>query len=244
MTIRPTSSRTRARRAGELGRRGAATLSLARLGGDRDGVPAGLLECWSAGVAGCMNSRSRSVTRTFDACLLFLPPTSTTRPRPELCTMPHGSHEEVIDLPVVRYEVVDPDALIPPLVDDRPAQHYGFNAGAEWEYAQGGEGDSNARYLRWLRKSPLLPGAVARRWCDSARAAGHRARSGASAGWAVVPDTGPRKQLQGRSSLERPGQLRARRADDAVVCESPPAQQTKPTAALACARRGASMQAV
>lgn len=86
--------------------------------------------------------------------------------------MSHGSHEEVIDLPVVRYEVVDPDALIPPLVDDRPAQHYGFNAGAEWECAQGGEGDSNGRYLRWLRKSPLLPGAVARRWFDSARAAG------------------------------------------------------------------------
>ncbi|KAL8280581.1 hypothetical protein RQP46_006904 [Phenoliferia psychrophenolica] len=63
----------------------------------------------------------------------------------------HG-HDERVPLPVVSYEVVAPEALIPALCEDRPAQHYGFNLGLEWEYAHTGEGDTtHARYLRWLQ---------------------------------------------------------------------------------------------
>ncbi|KAK4704035.1 NuA3 HAT complex component NTO1, partial [Phenoliferia sp. Uapishka_3] len=63
----------------------------------------------------------------------------------------HG-HGDVVPLPVVSYAIVDEGALIPSAVEDKSAQHYGFNAGSEWENATAGEGDANGgRYVRWLQ---------------------------------------------------------------------------------------------
>jgi len=69
--------------------------------------------------------------------------------------MAHGHGHSPQPLPEVVYSIVDHEALVPPAVNDKLAESFGFNKGVEWSGSgkTGAEaGDKDGRYLRWLRK--------------------------------------------------------------------------------------------